>query len=104
MFVKIIQGKNIKLFLVTIKTFHLIIIFYRSYLHTLAAVKEGPGSLLLTYHNIAFQMRLMSEIRRTIRNQTFPDFVKEFMLKQFPKKNYPTWVIESLESVGIKLT
>lgn len=48
-------------------------------------------------------MRLMQDMQNSILDQTFPDFVREFMLLQFPKKNYPTWVVDALTDAGITL-
>eukprot|EP01112_Ceratiomyxa_fruticulosa_P012015 TRINITY_DN3308_c0_g1_i2.p1 TRINITY_DN3308_c0_g1~~TRINITY_DN3308_c0_g1_i2.p1 ORF type:complete len:394 (-),score=64.92 TRINITY_DN3308_c0_g1_i2:35-1216(-) len=76
--------------------------YTRAYLHTVAA-HEGIGGQLLTYHNIAFQMNLMRRIREAIINNTFPDFVKNFMYGVYPKKDYPSWVFDSLAFVGINL-
>lgn len=76
--------------------------YTRSYLHHL--IKDNPTcGQLLSYHNIAYQMRLMKDIRNSILDGSYPNFVRNFMLQQFPTREYPTWVIESLGSVGIKL-
>jgi len=76
--------------------------YTRSYLHNIVC-KEPVGSQLLTQHNIAFQMRLMKLIRTSIENDSFPDFVRKFMLGQYPEKNYPEWAVHALQSTGIEL-
>lgn len=58
---------------------------------------------LLTIHNVFFQLRLMKSIRDSISNGTFPVFVADFMLKNYPDKNYPKWIRESLKAVNIDL-
>ncbi|XP_045479548.1 queuine tRNA-ribosyltransferase catalytic subunit [Harmonia axyridis] len=58
---------------------------------------------LVTIHNIYFQLRLMKNIRDSISNGTFPVFVADFMLKNYPDKDYPKWIRESLEAVNITL-
>ncbi|XP_063902650.1 queuine tRNA-ribosyltransferase catalytic subunit [Zophobas morio] len=58
---------------------------------------------LLTEHNIVFQMNLMKDIRQSITKGKFPDFVRDFMLQVYPTKNYPSWIIDSLSAVNIKL-
>ena len=45
----------------------------------------------------------MQDMRNAILDQTFPNFVKEFMSLQYPKKNYPTWVVDALNDAGITL-
>lgn len=61
------------------------------------------GGQLLTYHNIAYQMRLMTQQRNAIIDGTYPDFVRQFMLRQYPTKNYPQWAREALLAAGIEL-
>lgn len=48
-------------------------------------------------------MRLMRNIRESIINKSFPEFVKKFMLKNYPDKNYPQWIIDALNAVKINL-
>ncbi|KAJ5077553.1 queuine tRNA-ribosyltransferase catalytic subunit 1 [Anaeramoeba ignava] len=81
--------------------------YTRAALHTLVT-KETIGSHLLSLHNIRFQMRLMEDIRKSIKYQTFDLFVKNFMKEQFSEaKNektiYPQWIIDSLSSQSIYL-
>ncbi|XP_033104361.1 queuine tRNA-ribosyltransferase catalytic subunit 1-like [Anneissia japonica] len=73
----------------------------RAYLH--AINKETVACHLVTVHNIAYQMRLMKSIQQSIMKDTFPSFIQQFMSNMFPSNNYPTWVVEALDSVNVKL-
>ncbi|KXN67802.1 Queuine tRNA-ribosyltransferase [Conidiobolus coronatus NRRL 28638] len=86
--------------------------YTRAYLHTLVT-RDTVGCHLMTIHNIAFQMRLMREIREAITKQEFPQFVRKFMFNYYTKfkrntevswtNGYPTWVVNALQSVNIEL-
>ncbi len=76
--------------------------YTRAYLHTIAA-KDALGSQLLTYHNIAYQMQLMKGLRDSIMEGNFTSHVQQFMLAQYPQKNYPVWARDALASVQIDL-
>ncbi|KAJ8688223.1 hypothetical protein QAD02_024018 [Eretmocerus hayati] len=76
--------------------------YNRSYIHQIVTV-ETVACHLLTVHNIAFQMRLMREIRQSIENQKFPEYVQNYTLKVFPDKNYPRWIVDALKAVSIEL-
>ncbi|KAJ2784575.1 Queuine tRNA-ribosyltransferase catalytic subunit 1 [Coemansia javaensis] len=76
--------------------------YSRAYLHTTVA-KETTGCHLVTVHNIAFQMRLMRDIRAAIVADRFPQFVRGFMQTRFGR-TVPRWIVEALRSVGIDLT
>lgn len=58
---------------------------------------------LLTEHNITFQLRLMKNIRDSVTEGRFPEFVKEFMKGVYPDENYPTWIPDALKAVNILL-
>lgn len=45
----------------------------------------------------------MKDIRESIKEQRFPDFVKQFMKKMFEERETPKWIVEALEAVNIKL-
>lgn len=49
-------------------------------------------------------MRLMRTMRENLQKGTFPEFVKDFMSEVYPNKDYPTWIVNSLKSVGINVT
>jgi len=76
--------------------------YTRAYLHTISRGESLCG-VLLSCHNIAYLLRLMSQARQSIINSQFKEFVISFMLLQFPKRDYPKWVLESLSSVDIIL-
>ncbi|XP_045767735.1 queuine tRNA-ribosyltransferase catalytic subunit isoform X1 [Maniola jurtina] len=76
--------------------------YTRAYLHCIVSV-ETVACHLISVHNIAFQMRLMRTMRENIKQGTFPQFVKKFVNDLHPDKNYPSWVKNSLMSVGINL-
>jgi hypothetical protein len=42
----------------------------------------------------------MRSIRNSIKDGSFPDFVRKFMKRQFPKENYPGWAKDALECAG----
>jgi len=74
----------------------------RAYLHQIATV-ETVSCHLLTVHNIAFQMKLMQDIRNSISEQRFPKFIQDYMLIVYPDKDYPTWIVNALEAVNVTL-
>ena len=76
--------------------------YTRAYLH-MAVTKEQMAGQLISYHNIAYQMRLMRSMREAINNQTFPDWVRVFFKRQFPAEDYPSWAIDALREAGIEL-
>lgn len=76
--------------------------YTRAYLHMIVT-KEQMAGQLLSYHNIAYQMRLMRTMREAIINQTFPEFVQTFFARQFPNKDYPEWAVDALKEAGINL-
>lgn len=80
--------------------------FTRERLHIM--VKEGDpiGVQLLTMHNVAYMMRLVTRMRDAILEGVFIEFVKVFVRKMFPgeiggKKEIPLWVKDALKSVDI---
>ncbi|KYN14248.1 putative queuine tRNA-ribosyltransferase [Trachymyrmex cornetzi] len=76
--------------------------YSRAYLHQIATV-ETVSCHLLTVHNIAFQMKLMRDIRDSIKEQRFPRFIQDYMLIVYPNKDYPTWIINALQAVNVTL-
>lgn len=46
-------------------------------------------------------MQLMRSMRENIEKGTFPDFVKKFVKELHPDMKIPSWIINSLASVGI---
>jgi len=76
--------------------------YTRAYLHTVSR-GDQIGGILLSVHNIAYQLRLLSRARESIINNAFPEFVRKFFFNLYPKCNYPSWCIDALQSVNIQL-
>lgn len=76
--------------------------YTRAYLHQIVT-QETVACHLLTVHNISFQLNLMKDIRESIKEQRYPNFVKKFMLDLYPNKEYPQWIIDALGAVNIEL-
>lgn len=76
--------------------------YTRAYLHQIVSI-ESVSCNLLSVHNLTYQMQLMKSIRDSIKENKFPEYVQEFMLNMYPKKNYPQWCVEALQSVNIEL-
>jgi queuine tRNA-ribosyltransferase len=55
--------------------------YSRAYIRHLLKRKEILGVRLTTYHNLYFYLNLMSEIRKSILNNTFSEFVQDFYHK-----------------------
>ncbi|OAE24895.1 hypothetical protein AXG93_2931s1380 [Marchantia polymorpha subsp. ruderalis] len=55
--------------------------YTRSYLHTIVT-KEALGSQLVSYHNIAYMMKLSQDLHTSILEGRFPRFVQDFLQKQ----------------------
>ena len=64
--------------------------------------KQETACHLITIHNIAFQLQLMTDMRDAIIADTFPAFVAEYMAGCFPR-GCPGWVADALASVGLAL-
>ncbi|PVV03849.1 hypothetical protein BB560_001661 [Smittium megazygosporum] len=77
--------------------------FSRSFLHNLIITKETVGCHLISIHNIAFQMRLMREIKLAIMEDRYPEYVRSFMSRRFGNK-VPLWIVNCLKSQNIDLT
>ncbi|TRY65890.1 hypothetical protein DNTS_022758 [Danionella cerebrum] len=75
----------------------------RAYLHAL--FKSDTAAMHhVTIHNINYQLRLMRDVRQSIIDQKFPEFVKVFMERMFPSpEDYPSWAVDALHSVNICL-
>ena len=79
--------------------------YTRSYLHSIIGKKNSNSPQLITNHNIYYLLNLMKNVRKSIRNQKFPQFVREFMKSLFPNggiKSYPKWAVDAFNAVGIK--
>lgn len=75
----------------------------RKRLHGL--LKSGSNTVaiqLLTLHNVTYMMGLVTRMRKSILNETYPDFCREFLNAQYPNpKDVPNWVVEALNAAGI---
>nr|XP_018918238.1 PREDICTED: queuine tRNA-ribosyltransferase catalytic subunit [Bemisia tabaci] len=76
--------------------------YTRAYIHSIISA-ETVACHLLSVHNLAFQMHLMRSIRESIKQNRFPEFVKDFMRINYPDGQFPLWIVESLSSVNITL-
>lgn len=76
--------------------------YTRAYLHVLANT-EPAACNILTVHNVAYQLRLMRAMRRSIIEDKFPDFVQQFFNDMFPSGKFPDWAVDALSSVNIHL-
>lgn len=76
--------------------------YTRAYLNTIVT-KETVACHLLSIHNISYQMRLMKNIRESIKEGRFEEYVQDFMSTYYKGKTYPKWVIDALSAVNITL-
>lgn len=76
--------------------------YTRAYLHGIVTIHPVACNLL-TVHNVAFQLRLMKNIRDSIKEDRFPQFVQKYMLNLYPDKNYPKWILDATKAVNINL-
>lgn len=77
--------------------------YTRSYLHHIVT-HEPVACSILSVHNIAYQLRLMRDIRTSIEQDKFPDYIRAFMQKQFPDDTVPTWIRNALAAVNVNLS
>lgn len=77
--------------------------YTRSYLHHIVK-KEAVASSILSVHNIAYQLNLMLEMRKSILEDTFPKFVKEFMKTMYENREVPIWIVDALKAVNVDLS
>ena len=76
----------------------------RSYINSLIATQESSGCHLISVHNVHFQLKLMKELRESIKLDKFPEFVKTFFKDNFLSQNdYPDWAVDALKKVDILL-
>lgn len=76
--------------------------YTRAYLHHIVT-HEAVSCTLLSIHNIAFQLRLMSDIRESIKADKFPQFVQNFMKEHFNENEIPSWIKDALKAVKIEV-
>lgn len=76
--------------------------YTRAYLHTIASV-EAVACNLISIHNVAYQLRLMRNIRESILKGAFVEFIHEFMDQMYPDKKFPNWAVDALKAVNVDL-
>lgn len=60
-------------------------------------------TLNVSFEVFLFQLDLMRNIRHSIIENTFPEFIVDFFAARYPKKEYPEWAVEALNHVGVQL-
>jgi len=70
------------------------------YIQTLFKNKDPSGCSLLTVHNLHHHKQFMLEMRESIENRKFPEFVQTYLNDT---KYYPSWALEALKKVGIEI-
>lgn len=82
----------------------------RSRLHSLLKANNPLAIELITQHNIAFMMALVRSMRKAILQDKYGEFVRSFVLEQYPeerngngKESCPQWVLDALLAAGIDL-
>lgn len=73
--------------------------YTRAQLHGLLKT-QSLGPQLLSYHNIAYMMRLTRSMRAAIIANEYPAFVRSFLKKMFPNDDVPLWVVEACDAAG----
>ncbi|XP_051011969.1 queuine tRNA-ribosyltransferase catalytic subunit 1 isoform X2 [Acomys russatus] len=77
----------------------------RAFLHALLHSDNTAALHHLTVHNIAYQLQLLTDLRSSILEQRFPEFVRNFVRTMYGDHSLcPSWAVEALASVGITLT
>ena len=76
---------------------------HRMLLKTESVGANGVGGQLLSLHNVAYMLKLSKEMREAIKEKRFSKFVQDFMIKQYPKRDYPKWILDAMDVAGIKL-
>ncbi|XP_024521803.1 queuine tRNA-ribosyltransferase catalytic subunit 1 [Selaginella moellendorffii] len=77
--------------------------YTRAYIHTLVT-KEAMGSQLVSYHNVFYMMRLSNDLHTSILEGRFPEFVQDFLQKQYPKGDVPEWVCNAMDVAGVDIS
>ncbi|KAI8910363.1 tRNA-guanine(15) transglycosylase-like protein [Gorgonomyces haynaldii] len=92
----------------------------RAYISRLMRQKETIGCHLLSIHNIAYQMRLMRDIRRHIEQDDYPKFMQQFFYEYYKHREikdddekdwsnkigpngYPIWITNCMAHLDIPL-
>ncbi len=72
----------------------------RSMLHLIAG-KQALGCHLLTIHNMHYMAHYMKQMRQSLLDGTFEQFVYKHLLLNFPDRNIPSWVYDALMAQDI---
>lgn len=71
-------------------------------LHLLFRSNQSAAASILSIHNLAHQKRLMSSMRSAIVADQFPQWVLNYIEKNYGKeRNLPQWAANALETVGV---
>ena len=71
-------------------------------LHLLFRSNQSAAASILSIHNLAHQKRLMSSMRSAIVADQFPQWVQNYIEKNYGKeRNLPQWAANALETVGV---
>jgi tRNA-guanine family transglycosylase len=70
----------------------------RAFLHSLISQKETVACNYITIHNVHYQLSLMRDLRKSILEERFPEFVQDFMTRMHPQQDYEQWAVSALSS------
>ena len=78
--------------------------YTKAYLYMLFRANHPSACHMVSVHNVMYQFNLMRSIREAIKNDSYPQFIKDYFLKLFKTPlSYPSWAVDSLNSVGVRL-
>lgn len=77
--------------------------YSRAALHSALCLGLPAAATLVSNHNVAYMQQLTYDMRCAMQDGTFEPWVRQFMLEQYPDKNYPQWVVDALAHVGLHL-
>lgn len=77
----------------------------RATLHALMISNTVIGARFVTYHNVAYMMTLTRQIRESLKENRFSEFVMDFLKRQYSNfEAVPDWAKDALNSAGVRLT
>ena len=77
--------------------------YTRAFLHNLVAKNVPSAATLVSVHNIHYTQQLTRRMRQAIKDQVFPDWVRDYLRTMFPKGDVPQWVRDAMVVAGISL-
>eukprot|EP00199_Chlamydomonas_sp_CCMP681_P002077 CAMPEP_0119108094 /NCGR_PEP_ID=MMETSP1180-20130426/13465_1 /TAXON_ID=3052 ORGANISM="Chlamydomonas cf sp, Strain CCMP681" /NCGR_SAMPLE_ID=MMETSP1180 /ASSEMBLY_ACC=CAM_ASM_000741 /LENGTH=427 /DNA_ID=CAMNT_0007093677 /DNA_START=136 /DNA_END=1419 /DNA_ORIENTATION=+ len=77
--------------------------YTRAYLHNVVTRGIPSASILVTYHNVAYMQCLCRRMRESIKEQRFPEFVRDFLRDLHPEGDVPGWVRDAMVVADISL-